>query len=59
MAAPSGAWVDADDTPPYALKIGDWDAVERIYNGGGKRGAHAANMRATVVLFGDIASAAG
>lgn len=45
------AFVEADGRLHYALKVGDWDTVERLYNGGGYGGAYAAKLRAAVAVF--------
>lgn len=52
------AFVDADDTLQHALKVGDWDTVETLYNGGGYGGAYAEKMRAAVAVYGGSATAA-
>ena len=44
-------YVDADDTLQEALRIGDWETVETLYNGGGYGGAYAVKLRAAAELY--------
>ena len=50
-------FVDADDTLQHALKVGDWETVETLYNGGGYGGAYAARLRAAVAVYSSGRSA--
>lgn len=49
------AFIDADDTLQHALKVGDWETVETLYNGGGYGGAYADKMKAAVKVYGGSA----
>ncbi len=51
-------YIDADDTLQYALRIGDWETVETLYNGGGYGGAYAVKLRAAAALYAGAAGAA-
>jgi hypothetical protein len=44
-------YVDADDTLQEALRIGDWETVETLYNGGGYGGLYARKLRAAAALY--------
>lgn len=44
-------YIDADDTLQHALRIGDWETVETLYNGGGYGGAYAVKLRAAAGLY--------
>lgn len=44
-------YVDADDTLQHALRVGDWETVETLYNGGGHGGAYARKLRAAAALY--------
>ena len=46
-------FVDRNERLQFALKIGDWDTVELLYNGGGYAGAYAAKLRDAVALYAD------
>lgn len=46
-------FVDRNDRLQHALRIGDWDTVENLYNGGGYGGAYAAKGRAAEALYAD------
>ena len=45
-------FVDRKDRLQFALKIGDWDTLELLYNGGGY-GGYAAKLRDAVALYAD------
>lgn len=44
-------YVDADDTLQEALRVGDWETVETLYNGGGYGGAYARKLRAAAAIY--------
>jgi hypothetical protein len=44
-------YIDADDTLQHALRIGDWETVETLYNGGGYGGLYARRLRAAAALY--------
>ena len=50
-------YVDADDTLQEALRIGNWETVETLYNGGGYGGAYAVKLRAAAALYADAGGA--
>ncbi len=45
------AFVEADPILHRALRVGDWDTVERLYNGGGYGGSYAVKLRNAVALY--------
>ncbi len=44
-------YVDADDTLQEALRVGDWETVETLYNGGGYGGLYARKLRAAAAIY--------
>ncbi|WP_425065138.1 N-acetylmuramidase domain-containing protein [Reyranella sp.] len=44
-------YIDADDMLQEALRTGDWETVETLYNGGGYGGAYAVKLRAAAALY--------
>lgn len=50
-------YIDADDTLQHALRIGDWETVETLYNGGGYGGLYARKLRAAAALYAGAGSA--
>jgi murein L,D-transpeptidase YcbB/YkuD len=46
-------FIQGDANLLHAIRIGDWDKFERIYNGGGQGGAYARKIRAAVATFTD------
>lgn len=50
------AFVDADDVLQHALKVGDFDTVETIYNGGGQGGRYAQQIRDWLASHAGVAA---
>lgn len=51
-------FVEADPALHRALRLGQWEIVEKLYNGGGFGGAYAQKLRAAVAVYGGIGAPA-